>query len=134
MKFASKNVEQKFSEYPIAFRSKLLLLRELIFEVARENKSTIGEIEEALKWGEPSYLPVLKKVGTTVRINWLKSKPDQYGIYFHCRTNLIEKFKLIYGDKFIYEGNRAIIFRKKNLVPKKELKQCILMALTYHLD
>ena len=61
MKFVSKHVEQKFSEYPITFRSKLLLLRELIFEVARENKSTIGEIEEVLKWGEPSYLPVFKK-------------------------------------------------------------------------
>lgn len=105
----------------------------MIFEVALENESKIGKIEETLKWGEPSYRPILKNTGTTVRLSWLKSKPNQYGIYFHCKTSLIKDFKLLFRDKFRYEGKRAIIFDLEDNISKKELKKCISMALTYHL-
>ena len=44
----------------------------------------------------------------------------------------VETFKLIYKDNFTYEGNRAIIFRIEDIVPKDELKNCIKATFTYH--
>ena len=109
-------------------REKLLFLRQLVFDTASEIEG-IDTIEETLKWGEPSYIA---KGGSTVRIGWKASKPTQYAMYFHCQTKLIDTFKEVYGDKFIYEGNRAILFDENDKLPVKELKHCIALALTYH--
>jgi hypothetical protein len=122
-----------FQNYPPAFRRKLLKLRKLILKTAQEIDQ-VGELVETLKWGEPSYLPQKKSIGTTIRISWNKSKPDQCGIYFHCQTNLVARIKRKFGNKFQYERNRAIIFKAKDNLPVRELKTCITMALTYHLS
>ena len=58
-------VEHKFETYPKGVKPKLMYLRNLIIEVASENPA-IEEIEETLKWGEPSYLV---KKGSTIRID-----------------------------------------------------------------
>jgi len=104
-------------------------LRQLIIQTATEI-DTIAEIEETLKWGEPSYLV---KKGSTIRIDWKTKTPHQYAMYFKCTSKLVETFKEIYGDEFRYENNRAILFNMEDKVPKKELKTCIELALTYHL-
>ena len=105
-----------------------MCLRKLIFDVASKNKE-IGEIEETLKWGEPSYLT---EGGSTVRIDWKESSPEQYAMYFNCNTKLVSTFKEIYSEKFNFEGNRAIVFHKKDKIPTKELKHCIALSLQYH--
>jgi len=132
MKISHPHVARVFAHYPTNYRKRLKALRKLILEVAHSNPE-IGELEETLKWGEPSYLPKQKKIGTTVRIHWLKSKPEQYGIYFNCQTNLVERFKKSFPETFRFEGKRAIIFSEADVVPVPELKSCIRMALTYHL-
>ena len=48
--FATPEITEKFASYPSKIRTKLLFLRELIFEVASETKK-VGELEEALRWG-----------------------------------------------------------------------------------
>lgn len=121
-----------FKEYPPDFRKKLMTIRSLILKVAKKSKQ-IGELEETVKWGEPSYLPKTKNTGTTVRIHWLESKPEQFGIYVNCQTTLIDDFKRKFPGVFKYEGTRAIIFREKDPLPIDELTECIEMALTYHL-
>ena len=103
-------------------------LRNLIVETATEN-DTIEEIEETLKWGEPSYLA---KKGSTIRIDWKPQNPTQYAMYFKCTSKLVITFKEVYGAVFQYEKNRAIVFDLNDKVPKKELKECIELALTYH--
>ena len=45
-------VETKFTNYPYQIRKKLLSLRRRIIKTASE----ITEIEETLKWGEPSFI------------------------------------------------------------------------------
>ena len=132
--FHNKSVEAIFNAYPDQYREKLLVLRELIFNVAGDIKEKIGEVCETLKWGEPSYLPVTPNIGSTVRIAWHQSTPDQYAIYFNCKTTLIDSFKGIYGDLFFYGGNRSIIFNENDIVSLDELSDCIAMSLTYHLD
>ena len=46
-------VDIKFDNYPIHIKTKLLQLRKLILDTA-DNSNSIKEIEETLKWGEPS--------------------------------------------------------------------------------
>ncbi|MFZ1320306.1 MAG: DUF1801 domain-containing protein [Ignavibacteria bacterium] len=121
-------VELKFQTYPKKVKSKLNHLRSLIIDTAEEIES-IKEIEETLKWGEPSYLV---KNGSTIRIDWKSKTPDQYAMYFKCTSKLIPTFKAIFKDKFLYENNRAIVFKLNGKISESELKQCITMALTYH--
>ncbi len=121
-------VEVVFNNYTSIVREKLLQLRQLILETASETEG-IYELEETLKWGEPSYLA---KKGSTIRIDWKESKPDQYAMYFKCTSKLVSTFKMLYGDKFTFEDNRAIIFSMNDKIPVLELKHCISLALIYH--
>ena len=127
-KIKNKEVERVFNNYPKEMREKLMLLRKLVIETAEETEG-VKSVEETLKWGEPSYLT---KGGSTIRMDWKKSKPDQYAMYFNCKTKLVDTFKERYKDEFKYEGNRAIVFHKNDSIPVNELKHCILLALTYH--
>jgi len=121
-------VDSKFQSYPKEIKPKLNYLRNLILETASEIES-LDSLEETLKWGEPSYLA---KKGSTIRIDWKNKNPDHYAIYFKCTSKLVPTFKEIYGDLFNYENNRAILFGLNDKVPKKELKECIALALIYH--
>ncbi|MGK0366501.1 MAG: hypothetical protein ACI85O_003574 [Saprospiraceae bacterium] len=121
-------VEPKFQSYPPKIRLKLDALRNLIIETAKEIDE-IQEIEETLKWGEPSYLV---KKGSTIRIDWKTKTPHQYAMYFKCTSKLVVTFREVYGDVFNYENNRAILFNLEEEIPEKELKECTRMALQYH--
>lgn len=121
-------VKPVFAKYPDPVRKKMLTLRELIIETAKETDQ-ISNLEETLKWGEPSYLT---PIGSTVRIDWKEKSPDQYAMYFKCTSRLVETFRLVFNEKFQYEGKRAIIFKLNQKIPVEELKACIRAALTYH--
>lgn len=125
---ANNKVEEVFKQYPKHIQSKLLILRQLILDTAIETES-VDHLEETLKWGEPSYIT---KKGSTIRLGWKQSSPDQYAMYFNCNTKLIDTFKEVYRDVFNYEGNRAIVFAVNDKIPVNEVKQCISLALTYH--
>ncbi|MCB9041964.1 MAG: DUF1801 domain-containing protein [Lewinellaceae bacterium] len=124
----SPEVELVFNNYPGSVRKKIVNLRRLIIDAASEIEE-ITNIEETLKWGEPSYLV---KNGSTIRIDWKKKKPDQYAVYFKCTSKLVPTFKMVYNDTFKYEGNRAIVFHINDEIPEAELKKCIAAGLTYH--
>jgi hypothetical protein len=120
-------VEHTFARYPSTMSNHLLQLRQLIFETASE--LGLDDIEEVLKWGEPSYL---SKNGSTLRIAWRASKPNQYAMLFNCKTSLIETFKEVHHDTLTFEGNRAITFNEGDKIPIAAIKHCIELALTYH--
>ena len=65
-------------------------------------------------------------------MDWKDSKPDEYAMYFHCQTKLVDTFKELYGDKFEFEGNRAIVFGRDEKIAENELKHCLSIALNYH--
>ncbi|MEH6347606.1 MAG: DUF1801 domain-containing protein [Bermanella sp.] len=121
--FNSEPVQQKFSAYPQEMQQRLLFLRQLILDCTDKN------IEETLKWGEPSYLCAQ---GSTIRIDYKEKFPHQYAMYFNCKSKLIDTFKEIYADEFIFEGNRAIIFKADQNINISALKNCIALALNYH--
>lgn len=121
-------VQEVFNNYPEGVRGKLESLRMLILDTARDTNG-ITELEETLKWGEPSYVT---KNGSTLRIDWKPRSPDQYAMYFQCTSRLVDTFRLVFGNTFQYEGKRAIIFPLNQKIPVEELKECIRATLRYH--
>lgn len=121
-------VKSVFDNYPEQVQTQMLNLRKLVLETAADIDG-LGLLEETLKWGEPSYIA---KKGSTLRMDWKAKKPDQYAMYFKCTSRLVETFRTIYGARFNYEGNRAIVFALDEKVPEIELKTCIAATLTYH--
>lgn len=125
---SSPKVSDVFDSHPVAFHSKMKALRDLIIEVAEETNGLI-QLEETLKWGEPSYLT---KHGSTIRINIKKSEPMRYAMYLNCKSRLVETYRMVFGDLFTYEDNRAVVFNLQDDLPIEEVKKCISMALRYH--
>lgn len=106
-------------------------LRSLIFETAAATEG-VGPLEEALRWGEPSYLTNQSKSGTTIRIHWKPKRADRCAMYVHCQTNLVEQYRLRHGGVLEFEGNRAVLFDVNQPLPEQALRDCIQLALTYH--
>lgn len=121
-------VNKVFAKYPDNVRDKMNFLRELVIETAEETEG-LKVLEETLKWGEPSFVT---KNGSTLRIDWKAKAPDQYAMYFQCTSRLVETFRLVFDNKFQFEGNRAIVFQLNQKIPVNELKECIKASLTYH--
>ena len=126
-------VRQKFNTYPKNIRTKMQILRNLIYEVA-ENTEGVGELEETLKWNEPAYLTSKTKSGTAIRIDWKLKNPDRIGMYLNCKTTLVSTWRIMFQDDLEFEGNRAILISVNTPIPKDKLLICIKMALRYHLD
>ncbi len=124
----NESVKQIFERYPEHVKPSMLNLRDLILETASKLKSDT-EIEETLKWGEPSYLI---QGGTTIRIDWKESNPECIGIYFNCQTKLIDTFRTVYGNELSFEGNRAILIDINSDLPQEVIEDCVNVAFTYH--
>ena len=119
-----------FERYPKPIREKLLELRQMVLETAAVTPG-VGKIVETLKWGQPSYLTVRPKSGTTIRLDAHNVNQNQIGLYVHCQTSLIGTFRQRYPH-LTYEGNRAIILNAQSALPQETLRHCIALALTYH--
>jgi hypothetical protein len=128
---ANPAVEAAFGAYPGRVRARLLALRRLILNTARATEG-VGTLEETLKWGQPSYLTAETRSGSTIRIDQVKPAADQYAVYFHCQTNLVETFRELYPE-LSYGGNRCIFLNADDKVPEAALRHCVALALTYHL-
>ncbi len=123
-----------FESYDKSVRDELFVLRQLILDTA-DATAGVGPIEETLKWGQPSYLTSETKSGSTVRIAPVgPNSAGDYAMYFICHTNLVDSFETMFGDTFTYEGNRALLFDMGDDIAQDELRECVAMALTYHLD
>jgi len=125
-RIADARVAEAYRAFPPAARARLMALRAMILDEARN----VGEApEESLKWGEPAYRP---KGGSTIRLGWKKSAPDEVAMYFICTTGLVGRFRDLYPRSFRYGGNRALLFALEGRIQEKALRHCIAMALTYY--
>ena len=130
--FQSEAVRAKFADYPDLVRAALIELRSHIFAVAAETGG-VGPLEETLKWNEPAYLTRQSKSGTTIRINARKTSAQDIGLFVHCQTDLLDRYRTLYADRLRFEGSRAILFDCSEPLPVEPVRHCIAMALTYHL-
>lgn len=127
--FDDPNVAAYFDRLSMNDRAALDRLRALIFDVARGLPQT-GGLNETLKWGQPAYLPIKPRVGTTIRI--ATNKTDGTALYAHCQTSVISDFRAIFGDDFTFEANRAVHFTSADAIDADKLRLLIKSALTYH--
>jgi hypothetical protein len=126
-------VDAVFAAYPKPLKARLLALRRLIFDTAKTTKG-VGALQETLKWGQPSYLTPETKSGSTIRIDRVKSAANQYAVYFHCQTDLVETFRELYPRELSFGGNRSILLNAQDEIPEAALRHCVALALTYHLN
>ncbi|MBE4368069.1 DUF1801 domain-containing protein [Vibrio parahaemolyticus] len=122
-----KVVKDRFDEYPDNARVRLEELRNLVFQVASELE--LGEVDETLKWGEPSYSV---KTGSPLRMDWKLKSPNSCYLFFNCQTKLIDTFRELYSDELVFQGNRVIVLSLSKPLPEKVIKSCLELALTYH--
>ncbi len=127
------DVHAAISTYPEHQKNGLLSLRTMIFETARHTDG-VGFLTETLKWGQPSYLTLESRSGSTVRIDRFKSDINRIALFVHCQTSLILQFRDYYGDKLTYDGKRAVHFNVIDPLPDGPIRHCIALALTYHLN
>lgn len=125
-----ESVKVAFSQFPAQIREQLLVLRQLVLQVAARD-SRIGPLEETLKWGEPAYLTTETGAGTTIRFSWSAKTPDKYRMMVNCQTTLVDSYRVLFPE-LSFEGNRALVFDASEAVDHSALALCIEMALTYH--
>lgn len=121
------NVLKKINTYPEEAKKIALMIRELIYETAKNEGMKI--IEENLKWGEPSFKT---PDGTPIRMDWKEKTPDSFYIFFNCQTLMIETCRALYAPKLYFEGKRAIVLNLSEELPVPILKHCFALALNYH--
>ena len=107
-----------------------MVVRGMIFQLA-DASTQVGQIEEALKWGQPSYLTYNPKSGTPTRLGLLKS--GEPAVFVHCQTSLIAEIQSQFPDSFIYDGNRAAGIKVGTSLRATPMSLLIRRALTYHL-
>lgn len=84
--------------------------------------------------GQPSYLTPQTRSGSTLRIAPTKhGSSSEYAMYFICNTELVERFRMMFGDALSYSNDRALLFRTGAEIPENEVRLCVTMALIYHL-
>ena len=128
--FADERVGAAFAAFPEPARQGLLALRALVLQVAADTPEA-GRIEEALRWGQPAYLTPETKSGSTLRLGIPRA--GGFAIFAHCQTSLIADFRDVVGDRFRYEGNRAVVFTAPEQNDVAALSMLIRRALTWHL-
>ncbi len=122
-------VDAALRQFPAQHQSIALRIRGIILEVA-EQLNLDGGVVETLKWGQPSWLPARRGVGTTVRL--AVHDDTMLGLYVHCQTNLLDGFRLTFGDDLHYSGNRAVLFDVGKPLHEDAVIHCVTQALTYH--
>ena len=103
--------------------------RRLIAQAARETEG-VGPLVESVKWGEPSFAPARRNIGSSVRIR--RRANGDVALMFICHTGLVDGFRALYGDRLLLEGNRAIVLKTGQDYDAAAVKHCIALALTYH--
>ena len=124
------NILDSYGRFEPETRTDLLQIREMVLRVAQSNEA-IGEIEETLKWGEPSYLTPQTKSGSTLRLSQTKTdlKP---ALFVNCQTTLVDEIRELYPDAFDFEGTRGVVLKSSPNDVSQELEHTIALVLTYH--
>lgn len=126
----SPEVAAVFKTFPDAAQPGLVRLRALIFDCAARVPET-GGLKEELRWGQPAYMPVRPRTGSTLRLG--VPKTGGFALFVHCGTSLIRDFVDAYPGMDRVDGNRAILFDTADQIDPDRHGQLIHHALTYHL-
>lgn len=107
-------------------------LRRLILETAAQIDA-VGDVEETLKWGQPSFQTTRPRTGTAIRIDKDGPETADVALFVHCQTSLVSEWRVLYPH-LSFGGNRSVHFPAGEPLPEAEICQMVSMALRYHLD
>ncbi len=118
---------QKITQaYP---KSAQIMMRTLIGWIQESAQELgIAEVEQSLKWGEPSFA---SPIGSPIRMAYNNKDPQHFSIFFVCTTSLVETFREIYGDQLILVGNRQIKLALNEPLPEETIRHCLRLGLSY---
>ncbi|WP_411351862.1 DUF1801 domain-containing protein [Leisingera aquaemixtae] len=128
--FASPDIEAAFDVPDVQARAGLLALRRLIFDTAAQTPEA-GRIEEALRWGQPSYLTPETGTGSVIRLGIPKGA--RFALLVHCQSRLIPEFAAAFPAWDRFEGTRAVLFNNPREVEPVRHGWLIKRALTYRI-
>ncbi len=128
--FQTPKVKAAYDAYADKQREIALILRDLVFDVADDTPEA-GEIEETLKWGQPSFITPQTKSGSTLRIG--VTKDGSTGLYAHCGTSIIADYAATFPSEDRIDGNRGVLFATTDEIAADRLRHLIRHGLTYHL-
>ena len=123
------NVDAVFKTFPPQARLGLNHLRALIFARAAD-LPTIGRVVEDLRWGQPAYLTPDTGAACSLRLGLAPG--DDFALFVHCKTSLIQSFAAGPGALHRIIGTRAVVFRTPEDIIAPALSLLIGQALTYH--
>lgn len=121
-----------FAAAPPNVRRRLLELRNLIRATAQQTEG-VGPLEESLRWGQPAYLTSQSGSGTTVRLGWKPSTPDEIAVLVHCQTSLVSDLRGSLVPALRFDGTRGVVLAVDEPLPEGPLRLFVEAALTYHL-
>ncbi|MGF1794005.1 hypothetical protein C9J48_22375 [Photobacterium profundum] len=121
-------VDEKYQSYPEGIRDKLLSLRQLVIDVSKKIDLP-AQVQETINANEPSFVV---DGGSPIRIDWKSHTPNQYAMYFQCKTKLVDTFKELYDDTFRFDDDKGIVFTVDDDIATRELAHCISLSLRYH--
>lgn len=119
-------MENIFLGYAEPLRSTLLEIREMIFTQAVLFNIPITE---TIHWWQPSYIPVAKNTGKTIRID--KFGDTQVALFFNCNTTIVQDIKNRFADQVQCSKNRAIVLDAGQVLPSEILQYAIQSGLSY---
>jgi hypothetical protein len=67
-------------------------------------------------------------------INWAPAMPRPMGLYFNCKTLLVERIRACYEDLFLYAGNRCVWVSVEPTFPSEVIAHSAEMTLLYHVN
>lgn len=120
-------VAEWLRDAPVALRDRLDQLRALVHQVASEEDA--WPLVEEIKWGQPSYRSPHGNESTPVRLGW--TDVGDASLLVHCQSSVIPQFRDAFGDRFRFDGDRAVLFGTAEELHETELAELIRHALTY---
>ena len=120
-------VARRLRTVPTDQRALLERLRTLVHEIAHAERA--WPLVEELKWGQPSYRSPHGNESTPIRLGWTES--GDVALLTHCQSRVIPEFRAVFGDRFRYDGDRAVLIGSPDELHEVELAELIGRALTY---
>lgn len=122
------DITAAYNAFPASSRPHALALRAVIMDAAA-SMPEIGGLVECLKWGQPAYLPVRPRIGTTLRIG---ADARSVSLFVPCSTTLVDGWRDQFPDQS-FSKNRAVRFPIAVPLPRNLIALMARAALRYHL-
>ena len=112
-------------------QQRLWACRAIFHDVA--GAAGIGDLDESLKWGQPSWRPIKPRTGSTLRVSWDSGDPDHLPLFVDCKTDLASRMQSLYPDLPQNDGRRRLAVDLTQPLPEQAIAHLAQMTFCYHL-